>query len=64
LGIGYNFGASLSLLIRPSVSYKLGEYTTESDIELPAATTFSTAWNMNKASDMSFPLYIGLRYKF
>jgi hypothetical protein len=64
LGIGYNFSASFSLLIRPSISYKLGEYTTGSGIELPAATNFSNAWNMDKVSDMSIPIYIGLRYKF
>jgi len=64
LGIGYNFSASFSLLIRPSISYKLGEYTTGNDLELPAATTFSNAWNMDKVSDMSIPIYIGLRYKF
>lgn len=61
LGIGYNFSASFSLLIRPSISYKLGEYTAGSDIVLP---TFSNAWNMDKVSDMSIPIYIGLRYKF
>jgi hypothetical protein len=61
LGIGYNFSASFSLLIRPSISYKLGEYTSGSDIVLPA---FTNAWNMDKVSDMSIPIYIGLRYKF
>jgi hypothetical protein len=61
LGIGYNFSASFSLLIRPSISYKLGEYTAGSGKELPA---FSNAWNMDKVSDMSIPIYIGLRYKF
>jgi hypothetical protein len=61
LGIGYNFSASFSLLIRPSISYKLGEYTAGSDIVLPA---FTNAWNMDKVSDMSIPIYIGLRYKF
>jgi hypothetical protein len=65
LGIGYNFSSTMSLLIRPSVSYKLGEFKTGgTEEELPAATTFSNVWNMNKASDVSFPIYIGLRYKF
>jgi hypothetical protein len=67
LGLGFHFGPSVAMFVKPCFNMRLGyDWTDKDDVALTDVDSYekSTDWGFDKLNSFSTPVYVGLRLKF